>query len=67
MKATNIEWDFDNIDTNETPMDGFPKEIEIPSNIDENNVKTWLLNTFGYHARNFCLEEENEEKDLEER
>ena len=38
MKATNIEWDFDNIDTNETPMDGFPKEIEIPSNIDENDV-----------------------------
>lgn len=65
MKATNIEWDFDNIDINETPMDGFPKEIEIPSGIAENKVAAWLSNTFGYRVKELCLERETEEKDLE--
>lgn len=52
MKAKNIKWD---IDENEIPPEEIetlqaylPTEVEIPNDIDIDEISDWLSDTYGY-------------------
>ena len=61
MKAVNIEWeiyeeDFDNETEYEAALSLLPTEVEIPDDIDEDDVEDYLVDEYGYYVLNFDIE-----------
>ena len=54
MKAVNIIWDTDGDTSIEATL---PKEVEIPDEIEEDDVADYLSDTFGYCLYGFTLED----------
>lgn len=60
MKATNIKWDIE-LRYDETTYDealencGLPTEVEIPDNVDEEDISDWLSDEYGFCHAGFEL------------
>lgn len=52
MKAINIKWDVDDSDDLET----LPTEMDIPSDIDEEDITDYLSDMTGYCLIGYCLD-----------
>lgn len=48
MKVTNIVWDTDGYSVEEL---GLPVEVDVPSEIEEDDIVDWLSDKYG-----FCIE-----------
>lgn len=56
MKAVDILWDIDIDDDTVTPESiGLPSEVDIPDNIDEDDVADYLSDLTGYCHKGFRL------------
>ena len=56
-KAINIEWELDNddfIDYGGVPME-LPEEVDIPDNIEDDNIEDYLSNEFGFLTKSFNI------------
>lgn len=54
MFATCIKWDTDGYSAKEL---GLPKEVELPDDLDEEDVADWLSDTYGWCVEAYCYEE----------
>ena len=59
MRAINIKWDTDG---DEEILKTLPKEMDIPDDIDEENVADWLSDETGFCVFGFVLETEEKKK-----
>lgn len=61
MKAINIKWEIDleNGETYEEALTacGLPTEIEIPEDVDEEEIADWLSDEYGFCHTGFELVE----------
>lgn len=53
MKAVDILWDTDDYENSDKP--DLPSEIEIPDNIDENDVADYLSDLTGFCHKGYRL------------
>jgi len=53
MKATFIDWDVDDIEIIEEL--GLPDEVELPSDIEEDEVADYLSDAYGFCVNSFAL------------
>lgn len=53
MKAVDIEWDVDD----ESDLEFLPTEIEIPDDIDEDDIEYYISDITGYCHKGFVLED----------
>ena len=51
MRAINIKWDTDG---DEEILKTLPKEMDIPDDVDEENVADWLSDETGFLCLWFC-------------
>lgn len=54
MKATEIDWDVDDIEIIEEL--GLPDEVELPSDIEEDEVADYLSDAYGFCVNSFVIE-----------
>ena len=54
MKAVNIDWDTDEQEAMDDYV-GLPSSVDIPSNVDEDDIADWLSNIYGFCVRGFNL------------
>ena len=59
MRAIDIKWDTDG---DEEILKTLPKEMDIPDDIDEENVADWLSDETGFCVFGFALETEEKKK-----
>lgn len=59
MRAIDIKWDTDG---DEEILKTLPKEMDIPDDIDEENVADWLSDETGFCVFGFVLETEEKKK-----
>ena len=52
-RAVNIEWDFDG----EEDPPNLPNEVNIPTNVFDEDVADWLSDNFGWCVKSYSLEE----------
>ena len=55
MRAIDIKWDTDG---DEEIIKTLPKEMDIPDDVDEENVADWLSDETGFCVCGFVLEAE---------
>lgn len=59
MKAINIKWDVDleDYETYEEVLKdcGLPTEVEIPKDVDEEDISDWLSDEYGFYHTGFVL------------
>lgn len=59
MRAIDIKWDTDG---DEEILKTLPREMDIPDDIDEENVADWLSDETGFCVFGFVLETEEKKK-----
>ena len=50
-RTVSVEWDTDGKD-----VDDLPEEVEVPSDIDEEDIADWLSDEYGYCVESFYVE-----------
>lgn len=52
MKATNIVWETDGCSIEEL---GLPIEVDVPSDVEEDEIADWLSDEYGFLVESFEL------------
>lgn len=58
MLATNIMWDVSDDIIFDIIVDEPPTEVEVPDDIDPDDIAGWLSDEYGYCVKGFALESE---------
>lgn len=51
MKITDIVWDCEELDQDEI---GLPSEVEVPDEVEEDEIADWLSDEYGWCVLYFC-------------
>ena len=51
LKVISVDWDTDGMDEEELDL---PNEVEVPSDIDEDQVSDWLSDIYGFCVKGWC-------------
>jgi hypothetical protein len=48
--ATDIDWDYDDDDEQDLPT-----EVEIPNDVEDDEIADYLSDEYGFCVRSFCI------------
>lgn len=51
VKVIGVDWDTDGMDEEELDL---PNEVEVPSDIDDDQVSDWLSDIYGFCVKGWC-------------